>query len=154
MHFKWNNNDVLIIIFSLFSLLVFRTRFHDQSVFICLKFQLLNSSVSANTVRSSVFLFCPSWAVCRRVHRVGLSPGLLQWPGAAVYGPQQPGHRGDRAGPPPLSAGASRLPEPHWHRRTATRPHRLRSPQPQDRILPGILCRLNVNCSKTLMTSK
>lgn len=75
--------------------------------------------------------------LCRCVLRAGVSSGLLRQPGAEVDGPEQPGHGGDWAGPSPLSAGPSRLPKPHRHRGTETRPHRLRSPQPQDRILSG-----------------
>lgn len=77
------------------------------------------------------------YLLCRCVLRAGVPPGLLHQPGAEVDGPEQPGHRGDWAGPSPLSAGPPRLSKPHRHRRTETSPHRLCSPQPQDRILSG-----------------
>ncbi len=77
--------------------------------------------------------------LCRCVLGARVPPGLLHQPGAEVDGPQQPGHRGDWAGPSPLSAGPPRLSKPHRHRCAQTRPHRLRSPQPQDRILSGDL---------------
>lgn len=83
------------------------------------------------TFVSIIYLFC------RCNFRTGVPSRLLQQTGAEVDGPEQPGHRGDRAGPPPLPSRPPRLPKPHRHRCAQTRPHRLRSPQSQNRLLSG-----------------
>lgn len=103
--------------------------------------------LDATSEQWELFSCLPVRLLCRRVLRAGLPPGLLRRPGAEVDGPQQPGYGWDWARPAPFAAGPPGFPKPHRHRRAQASPHRLRSPQPKDRILSGKTLRLNSSLS-------